>query len=91
MPKRRSALQRFALPLAALALAYAPLAAGETKSLVGQAKTSVVAAADKVWHGTQDLAVYALGLIGVVVQIRRGYARKRVSTAAGSSATCSSR
>jgi cell wall-associated NlpC family hydrolase len=35
------------------------------KSLVTQATSSVVSAADKVWHGTQDLAVYALGLIGV--------------------------
>jgi cell wall-associated NlpC family hydrolase len=36
-----------------------------TPSIVSQAKTSVVAAADKVWHGTQDVAIYALGLIGV--------------------------
>ncbi len=57
-------LQRLALPLAALALAHAPWSMAQT-SLVSQAKTSVVAAADKAWHGTQDLAVYALGLIGV--------------------------
>jgi hypothetical protein len=61
----RPALWRFALSLFAFVVAYSPLAAGETKSLVGKAKTTVVAAADKVWHGAQDLAVYALGLIGV--------------------------
>ena len=33
--------------------------------LVDQAKATVATAADKVWSGTQDLAVYALGLIGV--------------------------
>ena len=66
MPNARPVLQRLALPLAiALTLVHSPLAAGQTKSLVGQAKTTVAAAADKVWHGTQDLAVYALGLIGV--------------------------
>ena len=54
-----------AVPLAVLVLAHSQLAVGQTKSLVGQAKLNVVAAADKVWNGTQDLAVYALGLIGV--------------------------
>jgi cell wall-associated NlpC family hydrolase len=47
----------------------APWATAQTRlsgpSIVSQAKTSVVAAADKVWHGTQDVAIYALGLIGV--------------------------
>jgi cell wall-associated NlpC family hydrolase len=66
MPSLRSVLQRLALPLAAtLALVHSPMAAGQTRSFVGQAKTTVVAAADKVWHGTQDLAAYALGLLGV--------------------------
>ena len=65
MRNARPVLQRFLLPLAALAIAYSPLAAGQSRSLVGQAKTTVVAAADKVWHGTQDLATYALGLLGV--------------------------
>ena len=66
MPNTCFVLQRLAVPLAlALILVHSPLAAGQTKSLVGQAKTTVVVAADKVWHGTQDLAAYALGLIGV--------------------------
>jgi len=66
MPNARSVLHRLALPLAvALSLVHAPMAVGQTKSLVGQAKTTVAAAADTVWHGTQDLAAYALGLIGV--------------------------
>lgn len=65
MPNPRPLLLSLASPLAAFALAYSPIAAAETKSLVGQARTTVVAAADKVWHGTQDLAAYALGLIGV--------------------------
>jgi len=47
----------------------APWVAAQTRvsapSIVSQAKTTVVAAADKVWHGTQDVAIYALGLIGV--------------------------
>ena len=66
-PMRNSRLvrQSLAAPLAVLAIAYAPMAAGQVTSLAGQAKTSVVAAAGKVWHTTQDLAVYALGLIGV--------------------------
>ncbi|HVF62929.1 MAG TPA: C40 family peptidase [Casimicrobiaceae bacterium] len=46
-----------------------PLVAGastaQQTSLVHKAKTTVTAAASNVWHGTQDLAVYALGLIGV--------------------------
>lgn len=34
-------------------------------SLTGQARAQVGAVVDTVWHGAQDLAVYALGLIGV--------------------------
>ncbi len=48
-----------------LACAFAPPAGAQPQSLVGQAKATVSTAADKVWHGAQDLATYALGLIGV--------------------------
>lgn len=40
-------------------------AAPASRSLVGAAASKVASAADRVWHGTQDLALYALGLIGV--------------------------
>jgi cell wall-associated NlpC family hydrolase len=48
----------------ALALSQAGPGA-RPSSFVDQAATTVATAADKVWLGTQDLAVYALGLIGV--------------------------
>lgn len=61
---------------AAAAMATAPMAAavnGESPSspsaraqaLVSQAKSKVAAAADSVWSGAQELAIYALGLTGV--------------------------
>lgn len=58
----------FAALVAATATGQAqpkPSASARAQSLVSQAASSVVTVADKVWHGTQDLAVYALGLIGV--------------------------
>jgi cell wall-associated NlpC family hydrolase len=48
----------------ALVLVAAPAVSAQP-SLVSQAKATAATAADKVLHGTQDLAVHALGLLGV--------------------------
>lgn len=51
--------------LAFAGLVHASIVEAQPPSLIDQARTTVTAAAGKVWHGTQDLAAYALGLIGV--------------------------
>src|SRR6266446_5270878 len=48
----------------ASALLFAPLAAAESVS-ARQPASQASAAPATVWHGAQDLAIYALGLIGV--------------------------
>ena len=65
-------MRRFTPPLPSLlaslafaGLVHAPVADAQPPSLVEQARTKVKNAAGQVWHGTQDLAAYALGLIGV--------------------------
>lgn len=73
MHSRHLILQK--LLVAAFATMLAGSASGESQlkssatlraqALVSQAASSVVTVADKVWHSTQDLAIYALGLIGV--------------------------
>jgi cell wall-associated NlpC family hydrolase len=57
-------LRRFALVAALAAVVGHPLPAA-AESLATQARTHAAAMVDRVWTGTQDLAVYALGLIGV--------------------------
>jgi cell wall-associated NlpC family hydrolase len=51
--------------LAALALACCPLAVGAAAPPAPVTAPSAPAAPATVWHGAQDLAAYALGLIGV--------------------------
>lgn len=51
--------------LTLITLAWSASLGAQSRSIVSQAKTKVVAAADKAWHGAHDLAVYALGLLGV--------------------------
>jgi len=48
----------------ASALLFAPLAAAESDS-ARQSASQASAVSATVWHGAQDLAIYALGLIGV--------------------------
>src|ERR1700693_1311158 len=48
----------------AFALLFAPLAAAESVS-AGKPASQASAVPAAVWHGAQDLAIYALGLIGV--------------------------
>jgi cell wall-associated NlpC family hydrolase len=58
-----------ALALALAAFAALPCAAQTSApargSFAASAKASASATAQKVWHGAQDVAIYALGLIGV--------------------------
>ncbi len=65
MPLSWTVLRRFAaFALAASLASPAPLLAQEF-SLASQARAQVGTVVDKVWTGAQDLAFYALGLIGV--------------------------
>jgi len=62
VPTCRAALSVAALTLC-ISLAAAPAAAetARAKSLVESTRSTV----ETVWHGAQDLAIYALGMIGV--------------------------
>jgi cell wall-associated NlpC family hydrolase len=57
-------LRRLAVVAACAVLVAHPLPAA-ADTLAAQAREHVGAVVGKVWHGAQDLAVYALGLIGV--------------------------
>jgi len=57
-------LRSLALTVVCAALAAHPLPAA-ADSLYAQTRVGVGAVVDKVWHGAQDLVVYALGLVGV--------------------------
>lgn len=65
MPRDPFLLRPLASVLFAASLVLAAPAIAQSPSMVERATSTVAAAADKVWHGTQDLAAYALGLIGV--------------------------
>jgi cell wall-associated NlpC family hydrolase len=47
------------------ALLFAPLAAADPPPAARERASQASAGAANVWHGAQDLAIYALGLIGV--------------------------
>jgi cell wall-associated NlpC family hydrolase len=51
-------------PVAAAPVA-APTAAPAKRSFADTARATAAATAEKVWHGAQDVAIFALGLIGV--------------------------
>jgi len=59
----RAALVTFAL-IAASAQA-APPDVSNDRSLTASARSAAAGTAEKLWHGAQDVAIYALGLIGV--------------------------
>jgi len=63
MPSSRSLRAPLLIALAATALAASPAQAQSARSatIADQARTT----AETVWHGAQDLAMFALGLIGV--------------------------
>ncbi|HEX4886043.1 MAG TPA: C40 family peptidase [Casimicrobiaceae bacterium] len=63
MPLSWSLRHLAAATACALVVTHAPVAAADM--LAGPAQRHVGAVVDKVWTGAQDLAVYALGLIGV--------------------------
>ncbi len=65
MPRDPFLLRPLASVLFAASLVLAAPACAQSPSVVEQATSTVAAAAGKVWHGTQDLAAYALRLIGV--------------------------
>jgi len=57
-------LRHLAVAVACAAVAAHPLPAA-ADALSAQTRERVGAVVDKVWHGAQDLVVYALGLVGV--------------------------
>ncbi len=88
-PTRCMARLALATGIAAMATLSTPVAA-DNASFAVSARETVSDVAGKVRDGAQDLAVYALGLLGVRYRFG-GESRNPVSTAAGWSAMCSSR